>query len=83
MKTAEFLNLPGSPRREKKERKITRRANKRILLAAAISVVLAFSSPILAAEYPIKPITLIIPYPAGGVTDITGRALATAAQKCE
>jgi tripartite-type tricarboxylate transporter receptor subunit TctC len=53
----------------------------RILLTAAIGLLLAFGTPVRAAEYPIKPISLIIPYPAGGVTDITGRALATAAQK--
>lgn len=81
MKSAEPLNLLGSPRREKKEGKIAPGADKRILLTAAISMLLAFGSPILAAEYPVKPISLIIPYPAGGVTDITGRALATAAQK--
>ena len=34
-----------------------------------------------AAEYPTKPVTLIIPYPAGGSTDVTGRVWATAVKK--
>ena len=29
-----------------------------------------------ASDYPTKPVTLIIPYPAGGSTDVTGRVLA-------
>jgi tripartite-type tricarboxylate transporter receptor subunit TctC len=81
MKSAESLSRPGSQRREKRGGSIASGAEKKILLAAAIGVFLALGTPILAAEYPSKPISLIIPYPAGGVTDITGRALATAAQK--
>ena len=34
-----------------------------------------------AAEYPTKPINLVIQYPAGGSTDLTGRALAIGAKK--
>jgi tripartite-type tricarboxylate transporter receptor subunit TctC len=34
-----------------------------------------------ASEYPTKPVTLIIPYPAGGSTDVTGRVLAAAVRK--
>ena len=37
--------------------------------------------PAAAADYPDKPITLVIQYPAGGSTDVTGRALANAAKK--
>jgi len=33
-----------------------------------------------AAEYPTKPVTLVIPYPAGGSTDVTTRALANIAR---
>ena len=36
---------------------------------------------VLAMEYPTKPITLIIPYPAGGSSDVTGRGLANPAKK--
>ena len=35
----------------------------------------------MAAEYPSKPVTLIIPYSAGGSTDLTARPLANAAKK--
>jgi tripartite-type tricarboxylate transporter receptor subunit TctC len=81
MKRADSPILPGSPRRGKRERKVGCRGGKRTLLIAIISMILAFGTPILAAEYPVKPISLIIPYPAGGSTDLTGRALASAAQK--
>ena len=54
-------------------------ANKLVALSSlAIGVALnAFLPPgSLAAEYPDKPITIVIPYPAGGVTDLVARALA-------
>src|SRR5271157_4547182 len=34
-----------------------------------------------AADFPNKPITLIVPYPAGGATDLISRPLAEAAKK--
>ena len=34
-----------------------------------------------AQEYPTKPITLIVPWPAGGSTDIAMRAIADSASK--
>jgi tripartite-type tricarboxylate transporter receptor subunit TctC len=81
MKTADSPIPQGSPKKKKKEEKISCGVGQRILLTAAISMLLGFGTPSLAVEYPTKPISLIIPYPAGGVTDITGRALAAAAQK--
>ncbi len=55
-------------------------------ITASIIVVAAFLPlypliPVQASEYPAKPISLIIPYTAGGSTDATGRALANAAKK--
>lgn len=38
-------------------------------------------SPAQAIDYPAKPISFILPYPAGGSTDLTTRALANAAKK--
>ena len=37
--------------------------------------------PARAADYPARPITLYIPFPAGGSADLTGRALAHAAAR--
>ena len=34
-----------------------------------------------AAEFPTRPVTLIVPWPAGGTTDVSMRVLAEAAQK--
>jgi tripartite-type tricarboxylate transporter receptor subunit TctC len=39
------------------------------------------ASPAIAAEYPSKPISFVIPWPPGGSTDVTGRALAEAVKK--
>src|SRR5690606_25930216 len=35
----------------------------------------AASTPAVSADYPAKPITLIVPFPAGGATDAAGRLL--------
>jgi tripartite-type tricarboxylate transporter receptor subunit TctC len=45
------------------------------------TVVMAFGLPGLAAEYPTKPITLVIQYPPGGSTDLAARAMAIGAKK--
>ena len=34
-----------------------------------------------ASDYPNRPVTMIVPYPAGGVTDLAARALADAMEK--
>ena len=41
-----------------------------------MSAVLAAQSPVLAQGYPIKPIKLVVPFPAGGSSDATARLLA-------
>ena len=46
-----------------------------------LSLTLGWEMPCLAQEFPTKPITLVIPYPPGGSTDLTGRAMANAAKK--
>jgi tripartite-type tricarboxylate transporter receptor subunit TctC len=50
-----------------------------VLAIMAAFLVMGFSA--FAAEFPTKPISFVIPYPAGGSTDVTGRALANAAKK--
>jgi tripartite-type tricarboxylate transporter receptor subunit TctC len=54
---------------------------KRVGFAMTICLILAFGWPAMAAEYPTKPITLVIQYPPGGSTDLTARGLANAARK--
>lgn len=53
----------------------------RVRTTIAIAVLALFSGVAMAQEYPTKPITLIVPWPAGGSTDISMRAIADAASK--
>jgi tripartite-type tricarboxylate transporter receptor subunit TctC len=46
-----------------------------------LSLVLSFGSSGMAAEFPTKPINLVVPWPAGGAGDAVGRTLAEAAKK--
>lgn len=54
---------------------------RRSFLACAAAAAVALGFPALAQDYPVKPITLIVPWPAGGSTDISMRAIADAASK--
>jgi tripartite-type tricarboxylate transporter receptor subunit TctC len=56
-------------------------AQLRSIAIAAAGLVLALTQPLAAQDFPIKPITLIVPFPAGGPTDLALRALAEAAGK--
>ena len=51
------------------------------VLAAAIVAAVSFCTQARAQDYPVKPVTLIVPFPAGGSTDITMRAIAEVAGK--
>src|SRR4051812_24047113 len=51
---------------------------KRALVAALLA---GFSALALAQDYPSRPITMIVPFPPGGVADIVGRPLASEMQK--
>jgi tripartite-type tricarboxylate transporter receptor subunit TctC len=53
---------------------------RRALLAAALCAV-ALPTATLAQTYPTKPVELVVPYPAGGGTDVLARAFALAAVK--
>ena len=50
-----------------------------LVLCLLTSLLWGFSA--MANEFPTKPITLIIPYSAGGTADLTGRALANSARE--
>ena len=54
---------------------------RRVLFAWAAAAGAALALPAAAQDYPVKPITLIVPWTAGGSTDITMRAIAEAAGK--
>jgi|JRYH01.1.fsa_nt_gb tripartite-type tricarboxylate transporter receptor subunit TctC len=46
--------------------------------AAAIAALAPLSGPAFAQEYPARPITLVVPFPPGGVADTVGRPVADA-----
>lgn len=51
------------------------------LIALASAALLAAPAALAQAAYPAKPITLVVGYPAGGSTDLTGRTLGEALSK--
>lgn len=54
---------------------------RRITLVAVAVVVTAFVSAAWAAGYPERPVTLVVPFAAGGDADLAGRNLAAVAQR--
>jgi tripartite-type tricarboxylate transporter receptor subunit TctC len=55
------------------------RRNRLIIALAAVGMLMSAGAG--AQDYPTKPITLIVPWPAGGSTDISMRAIADSASK--
>lgn len=54
---------------------------KTILRAATAAALTTIATGVMAQSYPTKPITLIVPWPAGGSTDVAMRTLAQHAEK--
>jgi len=50
-------------------------------LKIALAAIVLMSASAGAQDYPTKPVTLIVPWPAGGSTDISTRAIADSASK--
>src|SRR3712207_1888077 len=55
--------------------------DRRTLASALAALALPLAGAAQAQGYPVKPVTLIVPWPAGGSTDISMRAIAEAASK--
>ena len=52
--------------------------NRRSLIALALAAALAPAAALAQSEYPDRPITMVVPFPPGGVADITARPVAAA-----
>ena len=57
--------------------KLLRRCGRRLLLKSAIAGLAAQSFGVQAQNYPSRPIRLVVPFPAGGPTDLLARIVAT------
>jgi len=53
------------------------RAQARFIYAWGLAMTVAFAAPdAMAVDYPVRPIKLVVPYAAGGPTDVLGRVVA-------
>lgn len=53
----------------------------RFVILASLALALASIGPVAAQQFPERPITLVVPWPPGGPTDVEMRALAAATEK--
>jgi tripartite-type tricarboxylate transporter receptor subunit TctC len=53
----------------------------RVFLLGVMTCLLLLGGNVLAQDFPTKPVTVIVPWPAGGPTDVAMRAIAESAQK--
>ena len=54
---------------------------KKVIIILGAMLIVALGISVYAADYPTKPITIMVAYPAGGETDIGGRIVASIAEK--
>jgi tripartite-type tricarboxylate transporter receptor subunit TctC len=54
---------------------------KKVIINLGAMLIVALGISVYAADYPTKPITVMVAYPAGGETDIGGRIVASIAEK--
>jgi tripartite-type tricarboxylate transporter receptor subunit TctC len=47
-----------------------------LLISVAVSAVVGFAESAIAQTYPSRPVTMVVPFPAGGPTDTIGRIMA-------
>ena len=57
------------------------RPRRRLLLQAAVGALVCLAGAAQAQAWPAKPVTLVVPFPPGGTTDVLARALGTALAK--
>src|SRR4051794_27362292 len=48
----------------------------RVTIGSALAVILALASPAVAQSWPTRPVTMVVPYAAGGPVDAVGRIMA-------
>ncbi|VCU72189.1 Tripartite tricarboxylate transporter family receptor [Pigmentiphaga humi] len=53
----------------------------KVTIAALAATTLAAAAPVMAQGFPTKPVTMIVPFAAGGPTDVVARALAESMRK--
>ena len=55
--------------------------HRRLIVGSALAAALALASPLHAQTFPTKPITLVVPFAAGGPTDVVARTLGASLTK--
>lgn len=50
---------------------------RRLILICTLALCAALSAPVAAQDYPNRPISIVVPWPAGGVADFLGRVIAS------